>query len=644
MAGAFPWEPEEAVGTLWHRFASRLDAPPRYAEAAVELDEVAARLGVFYRGLGGDHAVELRAAADEVSHHRLSWKRRLGTVAEQAARASFDGGALRLPYRIDCLPDRAANGALYLWLAAMAAHAGQASDHADPLHADLAALQAAQQMTDATLAAAPGLAVLHAELAQTCLAQRRRGALPPLELALERAVRNLLGDPSPLCALGEDLLEMIKSGDLSAAPAAPRGYRPYLPVPLWLDLRAPQVNAGEAVEIRETAGAPEEGGEGKPKRARRHKSDQADRKDSLILHRFEAVLSWAEFLNLNRRVEDDENDDAKKAADDADEIALGQTSKAPATRLKLHLDLAPEDVDREALSGVHIYPEWDCRIGAYLPAHVRVLASRLEPDPAHLWLPDAAARRRIRAVRRQFEALHPGRRWLGGQLDGDELDMDGAIRAAADLIATGEGNDRIWRQLQPLQRDLAVSILFDASRSTESVVAGRQVIEIAREALTALAWGISACGDDCAIHAFSSLRRDRVYLLEAKRFGEPMGPGVESRIGALKPGFYTRLGAAIRHAGADLARQGRKRRLLLVITDGKPNDLDHYEGRHGIEDSAMAVREARRAGHAVFGVAIDRDGQSWFPRLFGRGGYALVPDAERLTQVLPRIYRQLVLQ
>ena len=196
MAGAFPWEPEEAVGTLWHRFASRLDAPPRYAEAAVELDEVAARLGVFYRGLGGDHAVELRAAADEVSHHRLSWKRRLGTVAEQAARASFDGGALRLPYRIDCLPDRAANGALYLWLAAMAAHAGQASDHADPLHADLAALQAAQQMTDATLAAAPGLAVLHAELAQTCLAQRRRGALPPLELALERAVRNLLGDPS----------------------------------------------------------------------------------------------------------------------------------------------------------------------------------------------------------------------------------------------------------------------------------------------------------------------------------------------------------------------------------------------------------------------------------------------------------------
>ena len=170
---------------------------------------------------------------------------------------------------------------------------------------------------------------------------------------------------------------------------------------------------------------------------------------------------------------------------------------------------------------------------------------------------------------------------------------------------------------------------------------GRSVIDIEREALTALAWGLDACGDDCAIHAFSSLRRERVFMLECKRFGEPMGAMVERRIASLRPGFYTRLGAAIRHASADLAAQARRRRLLLVITDGKPNDLDHYEGRHGIEDSAMAVREARRVGHAVFGVTIDRDGKSWFPRLFGRGGYALVPHADRLTAVLPEIYRHL---
>lgn len=642
-----PWEPEEAVGRVWHRLVSRIDAPPVFAEARADLAELAPRLGVFFRGLGGSGSVEIKGVANEASQHRLSWRRRIGTVSDTVPRASFDGGVLRLPASLAALPAREANAALYLWLVAMAAHAPQFPSEPDLLHADLAALAAVRAMTQATLAAAPGLVALHGELSAAALALRSRAALPPLELAVERVVRRLLGECSPLCAEGQNLWDMLEAGDWSAAPPAPGGYRPFRPVPLWLDLRPSQRSDGAAVETRETHGAPEQASDedrAVPRRARRVRSDQADRKDSLILHRFEAILSWAEFLNLNRRIEDDDNDDAKKAADDHDEIALGQTSKAPATRLKLHLDLAPEDVAREALSGTFTYPEWDCRTASYLPAHARVLASMVEPDPAAM-LPgaDPSAARRIRAVRRQFEALRPARVWTGGNLDGDELDIEAAVRSAADLRATGEGTDRIWRQLRPQQRDLAVSILLDCSRSTESAVTGRQVIEIAREALTALAWGLDACGDDFAIHGFSSLRRERVYLLGCKAFGEPMGPTVEQRIAALRPGFYTRLGAAIRHATAELAQQARKRRLLLVITDGKPNDLDHYEGRHGIEDSTMAVREARRLGHAVYGVAIDRDGKSWFPRLFGRGGYALVPHADRLTAVLPEIYRHLVL-
>lgn len=642
MAALVPWEPEETVGKLWHRFASQIDAPPVFEAARVALEDVAPRLGVFFRGLGGSGAVEIKGVAEEASHHRLSWKRRLGATGETVVRASFDGGALRLPLSLAALPAAEANGALYLWLTAMAAHAGAMGEGGDPLHADVRALYAVQRMTQETLAEAPGLARLHAELQVACLLVRKRAGLPPLELALERAIRQMLGDPAPLCDEGAALADAIRSGNLSALPLAPPRYRPYQPVPMWLDLRPLGLSAPSAVETRETEGTPEEGS-ATPKRAKRHKSDQADRRDSLILHRFEAILSWAEFLNLNRRIEDDENDDAKKAADDHDEIGLGQTSKAPATRLKLHLDLAPEDVDREALSGSFVYPEWDCRTNAYIPAHARVLASRQEAVAGMALPTDAATLRRIKAVRRQFEALRPARQWSSGQLDGEELDTDAAIRAAADLRATGEGNDRIWRQLRPQQRDLAVSILLDASRSTESAVSGRAVIEIAREALTALAWGIDACGDACAIHAFSSLRRERVFMMACKDFNEPMGPGIEARIAALRPGFYTRLGAAIRHASAELALQARKRRLLLVITDGKPNDLDHYEGRHGIEDSAMAVREARRAGHAVFGITIDRDGKSWFPRIFGRGGYALVPHAERLTEILPTLYRQLVM-
>ena len=231
---------------------------------------------------------------------------------------------------------------------------------------------------------------------------------------------------------------------------------------------------------------------------------------------------------------------------------------------------------------------------------------------------------------------------MPGQTDGEELDLEAAVRARTDLAATGEGSERIWRAARSEQRDLAVSILLDISRSTESAVTGRAVIEIEREALTALAWGLDAAGDACAIDAFSSLRRDRVFLRTVKGFDESMGPEVEARIAGLMPGHYTRLGAAVRHVSARLAQRRQGRRLLLVITDGKPNDLDHYEGRHGIEDSRMAIREARRLGNTVHGVTIDGEGKSWFPRIFGRGGYSLIPEPDRLTGALPAIYRQLV--
>jgi len=643
-----PWEPEESVGKLWHALASRLDAPSVHDGARVDLSEVGGRLAVLFRGLGGDASVEIRPVAEEISGHRLSFRRRLATDAERVARASFDGAALRLPESLAAFPLREANAALYVWLAAAAAHAVPRPLPEDPLAADVAAIGAALQMTAATLADAPGFRALHANLCAATLALRRVPDLPAQEAAVEAVVRRTLGDHAPLTPMATALLDAALSHDLSALPAAARGYQPFRPVPVWPDLRPLGRSEGTGVETRATDGDPESSDTGKTKRARRRKADQAERKDSFILHKFEAILSWAEFINLNRRVEDDDQDDAKKAADDQDEIGLGQISKAPATRLKLHLDLAPEDVDREALSGTFTYPEWDVRTHAYLPSHARVLSSLAEAggDKA-AFRDDPRAAARIRAVRRQFEALRPGRISTTGHPDGDELDTDRAVRARVDLYATGEGSDRVWQQTRPQRRDLAVSILLDISRSTESVVPGhghegRQVIDIEREALAALAWGLHACGDDFAINAFSSLKRDRVFVQCCKGFQEPMSATVEDRIASLKPGFYTRLGAAIRHVSAELSREAKKRRLLLVITDGKPNDLDHYEGRHGIEDSRMAVNEARRAGHSVFGITVDRDGKSWFPRMFGQGGHALIAHPDKLTQALPEIYRQLV--
>ncbi len=636
-----PWEPEETIGKIWHSIASRFDAPETFPEAGVDLDDVVGRLATFFRGLGGDASVEIRAAAPQASHHRLSFWRKLGTEKEYVARASYDGEILRLPARMEVFPTKDANAALYLWLTAAVAHSGGYVDEADPLRRDLRALANARAMTRKALDTAPGLHRLFDNLASGCLAMRTGQTLPAIEAAIEDIIQHLLGSDTPLSPLATEFLTRIETGNF-AGLTAPRNYRPLRPVPVWPDLNELTFSAHTKVETVDTDGPPEEGKEG-VHRARRRTADQVERKDSFILYNFESILSWAEFLNLNRRVDDDDDDSAKKAADDQDEIGLGQISKAPATRLKLHLDLAPEDVDREKLAGKFTYPEWDVRTGTYLPDHCVVLDSTAEiRDDNPSVFDDPRAARRIRAVRRQFEALRPGRVMVSGQQDGDDLDMEAAVRAQVDLMARGESTTRIWRQSRPQARDLAVSILLDVSRSTESAVTGRAVIDIEREALTALAQGLEACGDDFAINAFSSLKRDRVYLTRCKGFDEKMGPVIEDRIASLRPGFYTRVGAAIRHVSVDLAAQARKRRLLLVITDGKPNDLDHYEGRHGIEDTRKAVQEARRAGHAVFGITIDPKGKSWFPRMFGQGGYAVIANPDHLTTALPDIYRHLV--
>lgn len=639
------WEPEESIGKVWHAYASGLDAPAEFADKAVALADMQGRLAILFRGLGGAKDVEIKTATIQESAHRLSRRRSLGQSSERLAQPSFDGEALRLPASIGVFPHVEANIALYLWLAATSAFATRPKFAADPLQTDIQALQAAHQMTQITLAECPGMQSLHANLCMATREFRRARKLPPVEAALEAAILDLLGAAPPADTLALSMARTIRSGTNDLAQfTAPRGYCTFMPVPLWPRLSPAQ---GRESVMRETEAADD--GQTVPEaedqvfKGKRRSADLAARKDSLILHKFEVIFSWAEFLNLNRRIEDDDEETAKKAAEDQEEVSLTQVPQRAKTRLRMHLDLSPEDVEFEQLAGVHVYPEWDYRAKSYLPDCSRVLAGQAEaPSEMPAFLKCANTQRRIKSVKRQFEALRPRRVHLNRQVDGEDIDIEAAVAARVDLEATGVNCDRVYISSRTQERDLAVSILLDASRSTESYVGGRQVIDIAREALIALAWGIDACGDETSIDAFSSLRRERVFLHTCKDFNEPMGPRIEARISGISPGHYTRLGTAIRHISSRLAVRTKQRRLLLVLTDGKPNDLDHYEGRYGIEDTHMAVREARRRGQSVFGVTIDRKSQAPFARMFGRGGFVVVPSPEKLTAALPQLYAHLV--
>jgi nitric oxide reductase NorD protein len=620
-------EPEETIGNLWHDMAHGMGGDAVHAGAAVTLAQVRPSLAVLFRALGGDAGVEMAETAATLTRHRRSLQRKLGAEREKEYIASFDGARLRLPPFIAVYADPKLNRATYFWLVALAAFAKVPQATANP-HTDTAQIADSAQITanaaaaDLVHAACPGLRTAYAEMRAQTLHARATLHLPAPEAAMEQAVRDHL------------------NGTPTAPPnvAQNRSYMPFAPVPFWLRFTNNTAGAGADHAPDAAEPPPPTAATTTRKLGERRDRDEANRKDSFILHRFESILSWVESMNLNRSVDDDDAENAQKAADDQDNITLSKVNKRAATRLRLHLDLSPTDADTEALAGKFTYPEWNHRSRSYMADHTRVLDAPAVPDPDETFIPNAA---RAREVRRQFETLRPRRILQPRQIDGSDLDLDALITAQADLRATGTGSDRIWHAARQIERDLAVAFLIDTSRSTEAAVGDTCVIDVAREALAALAKGIDAAGDSLGIWGFSSLRRDRVFLTRCKGFDDKMGPAITANICALRPGHYTRLGAAIRHTSAMLALQPAARKLLIVLTDGKPNDLDHYEGHHGVEDSRMAVREARRAGQSLHGVIIDEDGQDWFARIFGRGGFSLMSNPERLPRALPDIYRTL---
>ncbi|GLR53437.1 nitric oxide reductase activation protein NorD [Shinella yambaruensis] len=626
-------ELEETVGRAWHRLVGNTGTWPRHPEHAVRLEDVRPVLAVCFRGFGGEGAVQIAPARGRTSAHRLRLRQRMGLGEEKLVQPGRDHATLMLPAAIDLFADRGLNRDLYVWLAAtMAVMPLDPIVEGDPLQRDLAILQRAEATVKAVLSAFPGLARRYRRLSAATLSVRRSRPLPSVERHVENRILSLLRKGA---GLADETLPVI------FPHRAPAGYLPMLPVPLWPDALLREEGEGRGEEDQPAAGGTPETPETSRHVALREKAEnRKNERSPFILNRFEKILAMAEMVNVDRPGDDSDDHDSS-AADELDDMTLGERKGRPSARFHFDLDLPPEALDRTRLTGEHTYPEWDFRIGTYLPDHCRVLASPA-PDMAAVPEADADTKSLIRRVRRQFEVLRPRHEMLRAQLDGAELDLDAVVRARSDLAAGGQGSDRIHLMSRPQAHDLAVTILVDVSLSTDAWFDNRRVLDVEKEALLVLAHGLAACGDSHSILTFTSRRRSWVRVETVKDFGETMNHAVEARIAALKPGFYTRIGPAIRHAAARLREQPNRRKLLLLLTDGKPNDVDHYEGRFALEDSRRAVNEARRTGVSVFGVTVDREAQAYVPAIFGRNGYAIVSNIARLPAALPAIYRGLV--
>lgn len=603
---------EEQVGALWHKLITRA-ADKRYLAEAVTLEQISKTAGILFRAWGGDSGLAVKSAMATVHGAKRSMLQRIAGSNLKIELTWLDGETLNLPSLIDLFPERSLNRDLYLWLIALAAA---------KLDSNQPWIVRNQLATLAVLTRFPGMAPRYQRLVEAVLSTRFQPREPGAR-EQEEAIRAALLDP----------------GCVERLPPARNAPQP---VCLWLHpdppVRLPASGGGKEPENHE-------GGDSKKgENDRRYQAERVDMPDGkngfMMYFRAESIFSWAEYIKVNRATEEDDPPD-ERPAEDLDRLSVAQDGKTSVSRLRFDLDLPSEEADDLPLGGGILLPEWHYKKQYMQPAHCRLqpmLARNVEPMslPAHL---SSTARR----LRSQFEALMPAKVWVKGQFDGTELDLDACVQFTADRIGGLEAREAgLYKAHHYRDRDLACLLLADLSLSTDAYVSDQaRVIDVIRDTLFLFSEALSATGDRFALYGFSSLKRENIRFHVLKEFERKYNDEVRGRIAAIKPGFYTRMGAAIRHSSQLLAKQVATQRLLLILTDGKPNDLDQYEGRYGVEDTRAAIHEARNMGLRPFCVTIDEKGGSYLPHLFGVNGYIVIRQPSELPRELPVLYAQL---
>jgi nitric oxide reductase NorD protein len=284
--------------------------------------------------------------------------------------------------------------------------------------------------------------------------------------------------------------------------------------------------------------------------------------------------------------------------------------------------------------------EWDYRRRAYRRGWCHVYLHTVGGDDL-AYVPAVRVRHAplVRQLRRRFEAMRGEDRTLRRQADGPEVDMDALVEAIADRRGGAEPSSRLFCRRQRDERSLAAAFLVDMSGSTEGWINDAE-----REALVMLCEALEMLDDRYAIWGFSGWTRTRCDIYRIKEFDEDYGAAVHSRIAAIKPRDYTRMGPPIRYLTRRLLGEPAKHRLLVSLSDGRPDDFgDDYRSQYGIEDTRQALLEARQAGVRSYCVTLDRNGPDYLKHMYGPAAYSVLDDVRKLPLKVAEIYRNLTI-
>lgn len=366
-----------------------------------------------------------------------------------------------------------------------------------------------------------------------------------------------------------------------------------------------------------------------------------------LLHSFEKVDTIEEF-NGNWRDFDGE-DELNDQAEALSELDLRETVRVDTPTHSVYQAeffrnaSAPESRDAQEQTNFFIpYDEWDNKKKVYKQQYCKVFPSvfaREAPEYATKTL--AENRVTLNALRRKLAYVQTELESVKHQSTGEEPDLDAVVTNFSDMQAGHTPSENIYLSKRRRRRDLSVLLLMDISLSTDAYAAGKRVLDVEKQSVILFADILAEYGDRFQIDCFSSHTRNHCDYTTIKSFNEPWHR-CKQRIGAIEPRGYTRIGPALRHATALMSKEPARQRWILLLSDGKPNDYDRYEGAYGIADVRQALREAHQQQVHVHALAVESEAKYYLPLMLGQGGYRILPFPAQLPEALTQFYAALL--
>jgi nitric oxide reductase NorD protein len=628
---------------VMQRARTRVKASLTRRPTAVHLAQMHRRLELVLTAAYGRPIV---IAANE----RRGWARKsVFALMSNLTTASIEGDVIRLPEVLESGGDQQRGADRYRLLAIeqaerLARGTSTLAPWTDPLERDLYLLREGASIDAQIARTFPGLAHVLNEERATALARRPNvKRLTAAERDVEQLLRDTLGRAPEATDVASQNPEESLAWARDTAEHIRRSGARYRGLPLadaWGTIPRNPSSSTDATQVNNLLPPqkPEPGSKGAP-----NEDDEIDADEADDDTRAEAT---------KRRPKKDAKEYDADVSTDEDTTPLPEEPPSDdATGLASLVDSPGHPRDPSAspttkLPPAIYYDEWNSDRAAYVRngAAVRIYEA-IGADPAWLQqeMRDHAAT--VRQIKQQFERLRARRALLPRQQRGDALDLAACVDAAIDRRMGNSPDDRLYVDARPARRGLAISLLIDASGSTDQRVTETwRIIDIEKIALVLATQALDSLGDLYAVYAFAGRHASNVKVTVVKDFDEANGEPITRRIAALNPGGFTRLGAAVRHATRQLARQSAGHRLLLLMSDGRPNDLDAYQGPYGVEDSRQAILEARASGVYPYCLTIDQAAAEYLPRIFGKAGHTVLQRPEQLPRALLSVVRGLIQQ